>query len=109
MISLGVILYFISVYLLFAAAKKVECHKGDFSLYWEDRPLLSRGLSSLFMIVGTAVFALGIGLANALISSLVIWPLLASLVVLLTPLLKGSNAYMLLLGLLVLLIALIDL
>ena len=93
MISLGSICLFASVYLLFAAAKRVEYRKGAFSLYWEARPLLARGLSLLLTVVGTVLLTYNIGITNALLALLVVWPTIASLVVLFAPLFKVRKGY----------------
>ena len=93
MISLGVIFLFASVYLLFAAAKRVEYRKGAFSLYWESRPLPARGLSLLFTVVGTLLLTYKIGVTNALLAILVVWPTIASLVVLFAPLFRIGKGY----------------
>lgn len=100
MISLGVIFLFASVYLLFAAAKRVEYRKGAFSLYWEARPLLARGLSLLLTVVGTMLLTYKIGVTNALLALLVVWPIIASLVVLFAPLLKIGKGYVMVTALL---------
>ena len=100
MISLGVICLFTSVYLLFAAAKRVEYRKGVFSLYWESRPLLARGLSLLLTVVGTVLLTYNIGVTNALLALLVVWPTIASLVVLCAPLLKRGKGYVMVTALL---------
>ena len=100
MISLGVICLFASVYLLFAAAKRVEYRKGDFSLYWEARPLPARGLSLLLTVTGTVLLAYKIGSTNALLAVLVVWPTIASLVVLFAPLIKVSKGYVMVMALL---------
>ena len=100
MISLGSICLFISVYLLFAAAKRVEYRKGTFSLYWEARPLLSRGLSLLFTITGTVLIAYNIGITNALLAVLVVWPTIASLLLLFVPLCKVRKGYIIVTALL---------
>lgn len=88
MISVGIIVLFLSVYLLFAAAKRVEYNKGPFSMYWEARPLLARSLSLFLLAIGTVLLAYSIGIANALLALLVVWPTIASLVILCAPLLK---------------------
>ncbi|MEM8509820.1 MAG: hypothetical protein AAF717_18455 [Bacteroidota bacterium] len=93
MISLGVIFFFTSIYLLFAAAKRVEYRKGAFSLYWESQPLLARGLSLLLTIIGTILLTYKIGVTNALLALLVVWPTIASLVLLFAPLFKVGKVY----------------
>ncbi|MEM7110276.1 MAG: hypothetical protein AAF519_18765, partial [Bacteroidota bacterium] len=93
MFSLGVLSLFTSIYLLFAAAKRVEYRKGTFSLYWEARPSFARSLSLLFTIMGTAFLAYQIGFTNALLAVLVAWPTIASLVVLFAPLIKMGKIY----------------
>lgn len=102
MLSLGVISLCYSVYLLFAAAKKVEYRKGFFSLFWETRPLLARSLSLVFMVLGTFLLVFKMGIANGLLASLVTWPTIASLTVLLAPLFKAKKVYTVLIALLVL-------
>ena len=100
MISLGVIFLFASVYLLFAAAKRVEYRKGAFSRYWEVRPLPARSLSLLLTVVGTVLLSYNIGITNALLAVLVVWPTIASLVTLFAPLYKIGKGYMVVMALL---------
>lgn len=89
--SLGVLCLFTSVYLLFAAAKRVEYSKGAFSHYWEARPLFARGLALFLTVLGTIFLKYSIGITNALLALPVIWPTIASLVVLFAPLIKKGK------------------
>lgn len=100
MISLGVIVLFISAYLLFAAAKKVEYAKGAFSRYWESQPLLARSLSLLFTVTGTALLAYTVGITNALLGLLVVWPTIASLLLLFAPLFNIGKVHVLVMAVL---------
>ncbi|MEM9858746.1 MAG: hypothetical protein AAF843_15410 [Bacteroidota bacterium] len=85
----------------------MEYRKQAFSIYWESRPLLAKGLSLLFAMAGTALLASRIDITSALLSSLLIWPLLASIVVLFAPLLNKLRSVYIVLALLALLIGLI--
>ncbi|MEL6537003.1 MAG: hypothetical protein AAFQ98_16400 [Bacteroidota bacterium] len=94
MLSLTFVCFALSIFLLYAAAQRVENQKGPLSQYFEARPLLSRIAASLLILVGVIVLSYRIGTTNALLGTLVIWPTLASLTLLLAPIIRVPILYM---------------
>ena len=85
-----------SIYLLFVTANRIAFERGLLSLFFKNKPLLSKCLSTVFIIIGCGFLYLKIGVTNTLLVSLVVWPTLASLVVVFAPLYK-PNKYCILL------------
>ncbi|GAA3620268.1 hypothetical protein GCM10022397_02550 [Flavivirga jejuensis] len=91
MLSFSLFFFFVSIYLLFVLAKRIEFNKGNLSLYFNARPLLAKGLAVISLIIGFCFLYRKTGVTNALLLLLVVWPTFASLIVLFAPLYKPKK------------------
>ncbi|MEM6633650.1 MAG: hypothetical protein AAF694_28515 [Bacteroidota bacterium] len=85
MISLGLACIFLSVYCLYAVAKKVEFTKDTIMLYLAAHTTLSKILSGILAILGIWLLTFEVGTVNAIIAGTVAWLTVASLILLFAP------------------------
>lgn len=95
MISLSVLCFFVSIYLLYATAKRIEYHKGGLSVFFETHSMLSKSLGLVFTILGTLILIYLYGITNALLILFVVWPTIASFIILFTPFKKVKVIHLL--------------
>ena len=85
MYSLPIIFSLISVYCLYATAKKVEVDKKHLMRFLEARPGISKTLAAFFFLLSTMLLCWYIGIVSGILGSIVLWSIWMSCMVLLAP------------------------
>ncbi|MEM6846122.1 MAG: hypothetical protein AAF632_28180, partial [Bacteroidota bacterium] len=92
MIVLATVLFLLSIGCFYAVSGRVEFQPRRFMTYFTEHPVLTRVLGWFLTIIGLVLFARELGLAKGIFLSLVLWPSLASLIVLFAPFLNKTKA-----------------
>ena len=85
MYSLSIIFSLVSVWCLYATARKVEVEKKHLLRYLAERPGISKALAVFFFLLSTALLSQYIGIASGILGSVVLWSIWMSCVVLFAP------------------------
>ncbi|MEM0938960.1 MAG: hypothetical protein AAGI25_04115 [Bacteroidota bacterium] len=92
MIVLATVLFLLSIGCFYAVSGRVEFQPRKFVTYLTEHPVLTRVLGWFLIVTGLVLFAKELGLAKGIFLSLVLWPSLASLIILFTPFLNKTKA-----------------
>lgn len=85
MYSLSTIFSLLSVYCLYATAKKVEIDKKQLFRYLDSHPGISKTLAVFFFLFSTILLTASLGVASGILGSVVLWSIVMSCMVLFTP------------------------
>lgn len=92
MIVLATVIFLLSIGCFYVASGRVEFQPRRFVTYFTEHPVTSRVLGWFLIVTGLVLFARELGLAKGIFLSLVLWPSLASLLVLFAPFLNKTKA-----------------
>ena len=85
MYSLSIIFSLLSIYCLYATAKKVEVDKSGLMLYLALRPGISKTLAVFFFLFSTILLTVSLGVASGILGSVVLWSTVISCMILFAP------------------------
>ena len=85
MYSLSIIFSLLSVYCLYATAKKVEIDKKHLMQYLDLHPRISKTLAVFFFLFSTILLTVSLGVASGILGSVVLWSTGMSCMILFAP------------------------
>lgn len=85
MITIALCLSFISIYCLYAVSDRVEIEKKGIMLFFKNKQVLAVVIAGLTFLVSTIIFTYKFGLGVGIFTSLSLWMVLASLIILFLP------------------------
>lgn len=94
MITLALVLSFLSVWGLLASANKVEFEKKGMTLLLSKNTRAAKAVALVSLLLSTIVLCFLFDITVGIISSMVVWMIIASLVVLSTPFPKLSYRFL---------------
>ncbi|MEM9834710.1 MAG: hypothetical protein AAF944_29075 [Bacteroidota bacterium] len=92
MIGFATVLFLLSIGSFYAVSGRVEFQPRGFVTYLTEHPAMTRMLGWVLTVVGLVLLTRELGLAKGIFLSLVLWPSLASLIVLFAPFLNKTKA-----------------